>query len=915
MPLLMLLDGHSLAYRAFFALPTDMATASGQVTNAVYGFTSMLVNLLKDHQPDRIAVAFDRPEPTFRHAMIPDYKAGRAETPDILRQQLGLVRQVVDALHMPVVDAPGYEADDVLATLATQARNAGHDVIVVTGDRDAYQLVEDPHIRVLYNRRGVSDYALYDEAGIKARTGVTPVLYPQYAALRGDPSDNLPGVPGVGEKTAAKLINTYGDLDAIFAHLDDLTPKLRANLAAAEGTVRANATATPLIRDVPLDVDPESLTMGGWDTEELRRLFDFLEFRTLWDRLMEALGEGKKGTEEVLEAGLPLDVTVARLPLDEVVDRLERWHRAGAALAVMPAWEGRVGRSPLVGLAMSEVAAPSLPAPEPAGVGPDGVSPARAGTAMWIGMDLLEQRPVLAALIAVLGPGGAEVSTHDGKALMRGMAVMGVDFSDLALDTAIGAYLVDPAGDQYLLEDLALRYAGIELRAPEAPPAGQLDLSGNDNDPAADAARRAVAVARLVEPLGAALSARGMSPLYEEVERPLVRVLARMELAGIRVDTAALGSLAKELSDEAHRLEAEIQELAEERFVVNSTKQLREILYVKLGLAPQKRTKTGFSTDAQSLERLKGQHPIIDSLLRYREVEKLRSTYGESLLAEVGPDGRIHATFNQTVARTGRLSSDQPNLHNIPIRSEEGRRFRSCFVPAEGHRFLVADYNQIELRVIAHLAEDPGLVEAFTSGTDIHTATASRVYGVDPAEVTLGMRSKAKMVSYGLAYGMEAYGLAQRLAIPVTEATEILNAYFEGFPNVRAYMDTVVAEARDRGYTETLFGRRRLIPELQSNRYQVRAAGERQAMNAGIQGLAADIFKVALVRVAARLEEAGMASRLVLQVHDEVIVEVPPDEEPHAENVVTDALCGAAELRVPLTVNLSWGSTWADAKS
>ncbi|HLI24107.1 MAG TPA: DNA polymerase, partial [Acidimicrobiales bacterium] len=503
---------------------------------------------------------------------------------------------------------------------------------------------------------------------------------------------------------------------------------------------------------------------------------------------------------------------------------------------------------------------------------------------------------------------------HDAKALMRGLAVMGVDFLSLDLDTAIAAYLVDPAGDQYLLEDLALRYAGVDVAGPEGPPPGQLDLAGASPDPAEEAGRRAAAVARLQEPLGAALSSRGMSKLYDEVERPLVRVLAKMELAGIRVDVDALRALAGELAAEARRLEGEIQELAGERFMVNSTKQLREVLFGKLGLTPQKRTKTGYSTDAQSLERLRGQHPIVEALLRYREVEKLRSTYGESLLAEVAADGRIHATFNQTVARTGRLSSDRPNLHNIPVRSDEGRRFRSAFVPAEGCQLLVADYNQIELRVIAHLAEDPGLIEAFRTGTDIHTVTAARIYGVEPAQVTLAMRSKAKMVSYGLAYGMESYGLAQRLAIEVEEAAQILRAYFEGFPNVRAYMDRVVAEARDRGYTETLFGRRRLIPELQSNRYQIRAAGERQAMNAGIQGLAADVFKVALVRLDARLEEAALASRLVLQVHDEVILEVPPGEEEAAEEVVTSAMTGAAQLRVPLTVNLAWGKSWADAK-
>ncbi|MDQ1374525.1 MAG: polymerase, partial [Actinomycetota bacterium] len=414
--------------------------------------------------------------------------------------------------------------------------------------------------------------------------------------------------------------------------------------------------------------------------------------------------------------------------------------------------------------------------------------------------------------------------------------------------------------------------------------------------------------------LSAALEARGLSRLYDEIERPLVRVLARMEDVGVRVDTDYLRDLVGGLTEEVHTLDAEIQELAGHPFVVNSTKQLRTVLFDELGLAPQKKTKTGFSTDAQSLEKLKGQHPIIDKLLRYREVEKLRSTYGESLLSEVGADGRIHATFQQTVARTGRLSSDRPNLHNIPIRTEEGRRFRRAFIPEEGWELLVADYNQIELRVIAHLAEDPGLIDAFTSGDDIHTATASRIFTVEPGDVSLAQRSKAKMVSYGLAYGMEAYGLSQRLNIPVEEAALILGAYFDAFPNVRAYMERTVAEARERGYTETMFGRRRMIPELSATNYRVRQAGERQAMNAGIQGLAADIFKAALVRLDAGLEAAGLDSRVILQVHDEVVLEVPPAEHDRAAEVTLEAMRGACELCVGLEVNLSWGSNWAESK-
>ncbi|MGQ0520632.1 MAG: DNA polymerase I [Actinomycetota bacterium] len=895
---ILLLDGNSLVYRAFFALPTDMATASGQVTNAVYGFTSMLINLLKDHQPDAIAVAFDLPERTFRHDLVQDYKAGRSEAPDVLRQQMGLVRQVVTALHIPILEVPRFEADDVVATLATQARDRGDDVIVVTGDRDEYQLVEDPHIKVLYNRRGVSDYVLYDEAGIIERTGVTPAKYPEYAALRGDTSDNLPGVPGVGEKTAARLINTWGDLDGVFANVDANTPKLRESLKAAEAQVRSNARATPLVRDVPLDCDVADLKMGGFDLDEVRTLFNFLEFRSLWDRLMEAVG-GPAGAEaSATPAGEPLHVEVTRVDsAGAAVALLDDLAGRPGPLAAEISWTGPEGRSDLAGLALAE----------PAGA-------ATAG-ATWLPVDLLDDPAVALALGRLFDRAGPALVAHKAKELMRGLDRHGVDVRSLDLDTAVAAYLIDPAEALYLLEDLVARYTDVELRAPGAPPAGQLDLDGTAADPVVEAGRRAAAVARLAPALSTALEARGLRRLYDDVERPLVRVLARMEKVGVRVDVPELRRLSDALASECQTLDAEIQAMVGHPFVVNSTKQLRSVLFDELGLQPQKKTKTGFSTDAASLEKLKGQHPVIDKLLRYREVEKLRSTYGEALLAEVGADGRIHATFQQTVARTGRLSSDRPNLHNIPTRTEEGHRFRRAFVPDEGSLFLVADYNQIELRVIAHLAEDPGLIDAFESETDIHTATAARIFDAAPADITRAQRSKAKMVSYGLAYGMESYGLAQRLGIAVDEAARILAAYFEAFPNVRAYMERTVQEARDRGYTETLFGRRRQIPELSSLNFRIRQAGERQAMNAGIQGLAADIFKVALVRLDAALEREGLASRVVLQVHDEVILEVPEAERDAAAELTLEAMRHACDLRVPLEVNVSWGANWADAKS
>ena len=882
---LMLIDGNSLTYRAFHALPTDLTTASGQVTNAVFGFTSMLLNLVRDHHPDLIGVTFDRPEPTFRHLRIDTYKANRSAAPDILRQQMGLVRQVVDTLALPTVEIVGFEADDVIATLATQARDEGLDVVIVTGDRDSYQLVEDPHISVLYNKRGVSDYALYDEAGIVERTGVTPAQYVTYAALRGDPSDNLPGVPGVGEKTAAKLVTTYGDLDGIFAHTADQTPKLRSNLEENEAQARSNAEVMVLVRDVPLDVGPLDLVQGAVDREELLKLFGFLEFGSLVSRLGDAFGDLLGAVEgpqrEVIEAEVAeLDDSSARALLAKLAADSE-------PVGVAAVWAGIPGRSTLTGVAV--------------------VSDASMSEVAWLPPSTF---PLLGSLRLI---------AHDAKPLARSLLDLAADSSelpdvDVAFDTKLAAYLLDPADARYDVGDLLARYADAELAQGDAVPDGQLDFAEEGDSTAQVTARLALGATVLAPKLREALASQHLAVLNDSVELPLVAVLARMEHVGVGVDVDELRTLSDRLIAECDRLRGLIVEDAGEEFNVNSTKQLREILYEKLGLAPQKKTKTGFSTDAATLEKLQGQHPIIDHLLAYREVEKLRSTYGEGLLAEVAADGRIHATFNQTVARTGRLSSDAPNLHNIPVRSEEGRQFRRVFVPAPGHELLVADYNQIELRCIAHLAEDPGLIDSFTSRRDIHNETAARVFSVDPTAVTIEQRSKAKMVSYGLAYGMEAYGLGQRLNIPTDEAQQILDAYFAAFPAVRSYMERTVAEARERGYTETLFGRRRQIPELSSQNYRIRQAGERQAMNAGIQGLAADIFKVALVRIDAALRMQGLESRLILQVHDEVLLEVPPEEHDEAAELVRREMADAFDLRVPLEVNLAFGPTWADAK-
>ena len=909
---LLLIDGHSLAYRAFHALPEDMRTASGQVTNAVYGFTSMLVNMMRDHRPQRVAVAFDLPGGTFRHERFDGYKANRSKPPEIFVEQLGLLREVLAVLGVRAVDAPGFEADDVLATLATAADAEGLQVAVVTGDRDAFQLVADPHVTVLYPRRGMSDQVRYDEAGIEARTGVRPADYVAYAALRGDTSDNLPGVPGVGEKTAARLISRYGGVDALYDHLDEQTPKLRDSLAASRDAVDRNCELMVLRRDLDLGVSMADLDMAPAGPEEIRRLFEFLEFGSLLERLGEALGVefAPAAAVEVLEVA----VEQAASPADAVARIADL--AAGASLAASAAWAGRPMRSALEGLALIGGSAAGSPSALGAR-GADGSGP--TGGAVWLPGEFLEDATVCGALGRLFGEGAPALVAHDAKALMRGLLSIGIDTRSLHLDTAIAAYLLDPSQSDYPVGDLLARYAGCALPGGEVEveTQGRLLFAETGEARSTATALVALAAARLAEPLREALRDGGVESLHDTVEVPLVRALARMEHCGVGVDVAGLEALRRELNDEAERLRAAVvADAGGDEFNVNSTQQLRHVLFDRLGLPPQKKTKTGYSTDAATLERLRGEHPIVEHLLAYREVDKLRSTYGEGLIAEVNPDtGRIHATFNQTVARTGRLSSDAPNLHNIPVRTETGRAFRKVFVPAPGTELLIADYNQIELRCIAHLADDPGLVAAFEAGEDIHTTTAAGVFGVSPDGVTTELRSKAKMVSYGLAYGMEAYGLAQRLSIPTEEAQVILDAYFGAFPAVRDYMDAAVARARELGYTETLYGRRRPIPELRSDNFRVRQAGERQAKNAGIQGLAADIFKVALVHIDVALEAGGMASRLILQVHDEVILEVPEAERAAAAELVRHEMVTACDLRVPLVVDLAFGATWAAAKA
>ncbi|MBM3815390.1 MAG: DNA polymerase I [Actinobacteria bacterium] len=926
----MALDGNSLAYRAFFALPDTMTTVDGEVTNAVFGFCSMFATLLKDHEPDGIVVVFDRKEKTFRHEQAPEYKAQREKQPDTLYAQMDVIKQVLAAAGVLVVDCAGYEGDDIIATIANRLASEDR-LLIVTGDRDSYQLVRDPQVRVIYNKRGVSDYALYDEAGIKERTGVTPAQYPDYAALRGDPSDNLDGVPGVGEKTAAKLITAYGDLTNVFDHADEQTPKLKEALHASRERVMRNAVLMRLVRDVPVEVPREALTPRP-DLAALGRQFTRLEFSTMlnrWKPLLsrfaapaastttaaeeaevqkDAVTQSDSATQgdstmfdDLATQGDLLRCVVQRV--HTVPDAVTAITASNGHIGLAAAWRGEPGRSEIIALVTcrGDVTKDRGGTDDPLG----------AVSCTAIDASVLHDAKFVKALAS-----GASFVANDARNMLRSLLALGIDVRHLAFDSAIAAYLAEAETGTYDATAVARRWLRRRVAAPEGAPEGELNFDSSLDDTALHDAATQAAVAVMAEPvLRQALSESKVLSLYEDTELPLVRVLAKMEHLGIAVDRPCLQALEADLGGKSRALVATLHKLAGREFNVNSTKQLIQILFVERGLTGGKRTKTKkHSTDAATLEKIRDEWPeFIDALLLYRETEKLRATYAEGLLAEVAADGRIHASFNQTVARTGRLSSDRPNLHNIPVRTDAGRVFREAFVPTPGYEFLVADYNQIELRCIAHLAQDPGLLRAFNDGLDIHRATAAQVFGVDVGAVTSEQRSKAKMVSYGLAYGMEAYGLAQRLAIDVGEAKQILDAYFAAFPRVRKYMDDAVASARKLGFTTTLFGRRRQIEGFGTNR-NVDAAAARMAMNAGIQGLAADIFKIALVAIDQRLEAEELASRLVLQVHDEVILEVLPAERERVGDLVLRAMEGAAKLDVPLVVNASWGSSWAAAK-
>ena len=870
MPTLALIDGNSVAYRAFYALPPDLATKSGQVTNAVFGFTRMLIRLLKDYHPDGIAVAWDVSRQTFRTESYPEYKSQRERAPDEFRSQLPLMDEVLQTLHITQLRQEGYEADDLIATLTNNAVSAGWEVLIVTGDRDAFQLVAGP-VKVVYTRRGISDIVLADEGYVEEKYGIRPDQYVEYAALRGDTSDNLPGVPGVGEKTASRLIADYGDLDNLYLSVTDLTPKLRENLSAHREQVFLNRELMQLIDDLDLGVEVEDFRTREWDRHQVKDLFDSLEFHSMWNDLEQALPSAATASELV-----------------EVESRLV------------------TAPSEIEAMAQREVLVAGLVVD---GGEPFGLSVSTgAGTAAVVPFDAAG--PILDALES----GDAALAGHDVKDLVRALLEMERDVERLDMDTALAAYIVNPSQRTYDLEELADRLLGLELVSPddEGAKAGTLPFdSGPDLELEG---RRIEGVRRLVEVMRTELADRAEAELFEEFELPLIPVLARMEHAGIGVDRAYLEDMGADLRSKLTALDKQIQEMAGEQFNVNSTDQLRYVLFDKLALPVLKKTSTGKpSTDASVLKKL--DHPLVEALLEYREYEKLRGTYVDGYLPLVDPDGRIRTRFNQMAATTGRLSSDRPNLQNIPIRSESGRTIRRAFIAGDGAEFLVADYSQIELRVLAHMSGDPFLVEAFRSGSDIHTATAARVWGLAEEAVTRDQRRTAKMINFGLLYGMEAFGLADRLGISREEAQQHMDAYFSQFVHVKEFMASVVTLARNQGYTTTLFGRRRYLPELKSDNFRIRQMGERMALNAPVQGTAADIIKKSMIELDASLRSEGLVSTLLLQIHDELILESPVDELEVAEKLVVETMEGVVALDVPLEVDVATGPDLASVKS
>ena len=831
---LFLVDGNNLAYRAFFALPEELVTTDGQPTNALLGFTNMLFKLLADYRPKGVAVAWDS-RPVHRAAVAEAadvvYKEGRRPMPDLLREQFPHFRPIVEAFGYRNLEFEGWEADDVIATLATQADAEGIKTCVVSTDRDAFQLCT-ANICLMMTPRGVSDVNVYTPERVHARYGVTPEQIPDFIGLKGDTSDNIPGVPGIGDKTAGQLIAQYGSVESVIEHADELSPARRKNIIEHADQARVSRELATMRRDLDLECDPAQLVLSPPDRSQLKEIFRRFEFRALLNRIDEL--------DEAVPSALP-QVTGVEVP----------WR------------EGALDFRGVVGYAA------------------DG-----------------DRAAVATGDEVVVGPRPARV---DGDVIVHDAKTLRVDARD---DTLLAAYLIDPGRASYELADLAAEY-GVEL-VPS--PAAEEETEA--------LVRRAETPRRLVGSLLERLEERGVTDLYRTVELPLTGVLAGMEDAGVKIDTYRMGEITARLAERVDELEALAYEHAGGEFVLGSPQQVGRILFEQLGLASGRKGKTGYSTDAKVLRAIRQDHAIVSVLEEWRELSKLLNTYLgplPSLISEV--DGRLHTHFNQTVTATGRLSTSDPNLQSIPVRTELGREIRSAFAAEEGHRLLSADYSQIELRILAHVSGEPKLREAFARGEDIHTATASEVLGIEPAQLTSGQRSIAKMINFGIVYGISAFGLSENLEIPRDEAQRYIDAYLARFPHVQDFIARTIQQATNDGYVTSLLGRRRPVPELRASNRQTRGFGERVAVNFVMQGSNADIIKVAMIRIAARLREEGRGARLVLQVHDELLLEVPQGEVSQVRELVRAEMCGAYDLDPALAVDVGVGDNWADAKS
>ena len=878
-----------MAYRAFFALPVDkFATSTGEPTNAVYGFTSMLANLLRDEAPTHVAVAFDAGRTTFRTEVYPDYKGTRNATPEPFKGQVPLIMEILATMHVPVLEKPHFEADDILATLSVQARAAGMQVLICTGDRDALQLVNDD-VTVLYPVKGVSDLARMTPAAVQAKYGVPPERYPDIAALVGESSDNLPGVPGVGPKTAAKWIDAFGGLEGIVARADEVPGKAGESLRANLDQVLLNRRLNRLLTDLELPLGPEDLAARPWDREAMHTVFDALQFRVLRERMFAML---PSADDDAARPGGLAELSLAALE----AGALEGWlaERVGRRLGLDVRGSGASSGGDAWGVAIAD----------------------DAGEAA--ALDLTEIAPAdEEALATWLADPFAAKTVHASKDAWHALAGRGLALAGVTFDTELAAYLCQPDRRGYELADLAIGYLHRELTTDDATSGGQgaLELELDGSDEGRRAAVRAATVVELAEVLTGELADRGSAALLDGLELPLVGVLARMESTGIGADAGYLLGLEKGFDASVTDAAAEAYAVIGREVNLGSPKQLQEVLFDQLAMPKTKKIKTGFTTDAAALTDLfeRTGHPFLAHLLAHRDAIRLRQTV-EGLLRSVAPDGRIHTNFQQTIAATGRLSSTDPNLQNIPIRTEAGRQIRRAFVVGAGYEtLLTADYSQIEMRIMAHLSKDAGLIEAFRTGEDLHRYVGSRVFGVAVDDVTSEMRSKIKAMSYGLAYGLSSFGLSKQLNIDVGEAAKLMEDYFSRFGGVRDYLTGVVDEARATGYTATILGRRRYLPDLTSDNRQRRDMAERMALNAPIQGSAADLIKVAMLGVDRELTARRLGSRLLLQVHDELVLEVAPGERAEVEALVRAEMGAAAALTVPLDVSVGVGSSWHEA--